>query len=764
MLDQPSVRFDGRCRLLGVSGLPDRGAQGGRGVRRRPLPGRPGWLAGILLTGLCLGSPAAPRDREVRAVRIETPPRVNGVLDEPFWAAIPPITGFRQRDPVDGAPASERTEVRIAYDENALYFGFRFFDSEPHRIRRSILDRGGRISKDDRVVIALDTYLDRRNGYIFEVGSLGTQDDALFTDESLDRPDWNWDGVFTTDTTVNADGWVLEMAIPFTTIRFADVEEPVMGIAIQRSIRRKNENVFWPHIGRDFVGGIAQASQYATLTGLKDIRRGHRLEVKPYATLGGQRLAGEPDFERETKAGLDLKYGLTSNLTLDLTWNTDFAQVEADNVQINLTRFDLFFPEKREFFLERAGLFEFGTTQETEVFFSRRVGLEGDIQGGARLTGQAGPISVGALALRTGGNGAGFRLRRRGRCSSGRLELGPPAAGELPGAHDRRGDRDESRPHRRKFEPRCRSRLPHPVLEQFGIPRVGGEPPGFRGRRIGRRPAGRPAPNWTWRTTATRSPWTASMSGSTSTPRWASSAAATWTNGSSGAGFRPRFEASGWARRFSVWGGGVRTRGTGGELQSERLSSNADFLFESGERVSVVVDDRFERLHEPVSISGRILPPGDYRFRFWETFASTNESRMFSVSLEGSRGDFWSGRRTRYGGRGVVKTGPHLTVGARLARNHVSLPVTNGDFTTTLVAVDLVGAVSRKLFAAALVQWDSLSRELQANIRVDWIHTPGSDLFLVLDTGYLTDDTLDPRFDPWTRRTAVAKLTWLKAF
>ena len=195
---------------------------------------------------------------------------------------------------------------------------------------------------------------------------------------------------------------MLEMAIPFTTIRFADVEEPVMGIAIQRSIRRKNENVFWPHIGQDFVGGIAQASRFATLTGLRDVRRGHRLEVKPYASLGGQQLAGEPDLERQSKGGLDLKYGLTSNLTLDLTWNTDFAQVETDNVQINLTRFDLFFPEKREFFLERAGLFEFGTTRETEIFFSRRVGLDADIQGGARLTGQAGPISVGALALRTG--------------------------------------------------------------------------------------------------------------------------------------------------------------------------------------------------------------------------------------------------------------------------------------------------------------------------------------------------------------------------
>ena len=716
----------------------------------------------LLLSGLVIGS-ASAQDREARAVRIETPPRVDGVLDEPFWAAIPPITGFRQRDPVDGAPASERTEVRIAYDNDALYFGFSFFDSEPDRIRRAILDRGGRISKDDRVVVALDTYLDRRNGYIFEVGALGTQDDALFSDESLDRPDWNWDGVFTTDTTVNAEGWVLEMAIPFTTIRFADVEEPVMGIAFQRSIRRKNETVLWPHIGQDFVGGIAQASQYATLTGLKDVRRGHRLEVKPFATLGGQQLAGEPDFERQSKTGLDLKYGLTSNLTLDLTWNTDFAQVETDNVQINLTRFDLFFPEKREFFLERAGLFEFGTRGETGVFFSRRVGLDGDIRGGARLTGQAGPISIGALALRTGGklpdSGAGtgdgevpaawnsvLRLRANLRERT--------TAGVIATSLDR-GDGRSSRAAGADFHTRFWSSSGFRVWgARLWDSATGGSGPGQQAGR-----AQLDLENDRYALTLDRAHVGKDFDPALGFVRrrdmdeWA-----LW------GGFRPRFESSGWARRLSVWGGGVRTRGTGGELQSERLSSNADLLFESGERVSVVVDDRFERLHGPASISGRILPPGDYNFRFWEAFASTNESRTLSVSLEGSRGDFWSGRRTRYGGRGVVKTGPHLTVGARLARNKVSLPVTDGDFTTTLIAVDLVAAVSRKLFAGALVQWDSLSRELQANIRVDWIHTPGSDLFLVLDTGYITDDTLDPRLDPWTRRTAVAKLTWLKAF
>ncbi len=722
-------------------------------------------LAALLLNALCLGSAASAQGPEARAVRIETPPRIDGVLDEAFWAGIPPVTGFKQRDPVDGAPPSERTEVRIAYDRDSLYFGFTFFDSEPHRINRAILDRGGRISKDDRVVVALDTYLDRRNGYIFEVGALGTQDDALFTDERLERPDWNWDGVFTTATTVNAEGWVLEMAIPFTTIRFADVDEPVMGIAIQRSIRRKNENVFWPHIGQDFVGGIAQASQYATLTGLKDVRRGHRLEVKPYASLGGQQLAGEPDVERQSKAGLDLKYGVTSNLTLDLTWNTDFAQVEADNVQINLTRFDLFFPEKREFFLERAGLFEFGTTRETEVFFSRRVGLDGDIQGGARLTGQAGPISVGALALRTGGTppgaAAGDGQAPAAWNSVLRLQANlseRTTAGVIATSLDRAGG-SSNRAAGADFHTRFWTSSAFRVWgARLWDSRAGGSGPGQQAAR-----AELDLENDRYALSLDRV-----HVGKDFDPALGFVRRRDMDEWQLWGGFRPRFESSGWARRFSVWGGGVRTRGTGGELQSERLSSNADFLFESGERVSLVVDDRFERLHGPASISGRILPPGDYDFRFWEGFASTNESRMFSVSLEGSRGGFWSGRRTRYGGRGVVKTGPHLTVGVRLGRNQVSLPVPDGDFTTTLIAVDLVGAVSRKLFAAALVQWDSLSRELQANIRIDWIHTPGSDLFLVLDTGYITDDTLDPRldpqFDPWTRRTAVAKLTWLKAF
>ena len=711
-----------------------------------------------LLCGLAFGAPAGAQDREARAVRIEAPPRIDGVLDEPFWEQIPPITGFRQRDPVDGAPASERTEVRIAFDDNALYFGFTFFDSEPDRIRRAILDRGGRIDKDDRVIIGLDTYFDRRNGYIFEIGALGTQDDALFSDESLDRPDWNWDGVFTTETTVNADGWVLEMEIPFTTIRFADVEEPVMGIAFSRAIRRKNEIVVWPHIGQDYKGGVAQASQYARLTGLNDVRRGHRLEVKPFANLGTQRLRGQTGFEGESTAGLDLKYGLTSNLTLDLTWNTDFAQVETDNVQINLTRFDLFFPEKREFFLERAGLFEFGTTQETEVFFSRRIGLEDDILGGGRLTGQAGPISVGALALRSESRvpeaegGAWNSVVRLQANLHERTTVGAIAT-----SLDREGG--ASRTAGADFVTRFWSSS---QFRMWGARVWDSEAAGTdEGKSAARAELELQNDRYAFRVRRTHV-------GKAFDPALGFVRRRDQDQWYAWGAFTPRFETSDWARRSWLWLGGERVLGTDGELQSRQAGSHAGLEFESGESVEFNLDSRFERLHGPASISGRVLSPGDYRFTSYELGAKTNDSRMFSAFLYGSTGSFWGGDRNGVRTGVSLKTGPHLTIGAQVSRNEVSLPVADGDFTTTLFALNLQGAVSRKLFAGVLVQWDNLSKELQANIRVDWIHTPGSDLFLVLDTGYITDDTLDPRFDPqfdpWTRRTAVAKLTWLKAF
>ena len=711
----------------------------------------------------------------IRAVRTDRPPTIDAILDEPFWSEIEPITDFRQRVPVDGAPASERTELRVAFDDNHLYFAIVLHDSDPKGIRRSILHREGRIDQDDNIRIGLDTYNDKRNAYIFEINPFGTQGDALITDESMTLSDWNWEGVYESEGRVTEDGWVVEAAIPFTTIRFADTDAPEMGILMERTIRRKNEMVYFPHIGQEFRQGLTQVSQYATLTGLEGLRRGRYMEAKPFAIAGrsaaGRRGDLDPETETLSEIGLDFKYSITSNLTLDATVNPDFAQVEADNVQINLTRFSLFFPEKREFFLERAGLFDFGDAEETVVFFSRRIGIGNDIAGGARLTGQAGPLSIGALSLWTedaqgdreyyaapGGLNSVLRLRadplprttvggiitsmdadggfnrvlggdfqvRFGGSSSVRGWLARSWEGGVDVSAQREAasanaDVDSGSPIAGALQTDLRSSL---LAAGAGYRRI---PIGFD-----------PALGFVLRNDMQR--FTGSV------------------------GAHPRFEQSTWARQLVTTLRGDYIAGMDGTRQSTALAFSNLLSFQTGDRASIAVVRRGEWLAWPTHIQGRRLAAGEYDFTGTEVRFNTNDSREFSARGGIVAGQFWGGTRTQLSGGLMWKTGPHLTVSGDYSWNDVSLPADDGDFTTRLLGVTILGAVSRSLFANALVQYDDVSNVVQANVRIDWIHTPGSDLFVVFDTGYLTGDLLDPRTERWQRRTGVVKLTYLKAF
>jgi hypothetical protein len=698
--------------------------------------------------------------QEPRAVAhpITTAPVIDGILDEGFWAEIEPITDFRQREPVDAAPATERTEVRIAYTATALYFGMTMYDTQPDLILGNILQRGGWIDKDDNVRIALDTYDDDRNAYMFEIGALGTQDDALISDEATE--DWNWDGIYTTEARRTDEGWVLEVEIPFTTIRFGNPTAPEMGIAIYRSIRRKNEQVFWPHIGQQYRSGIRQVSRYARLTGLHDLHEGRHVEVKPYAIAGAVHAPGD-GTDADVDVGLDVKTGITSNFTADLTYNTDFAQVEADNVQINLTRFSLFFPEKREFFLERAGLFQFGAPRETEVFFSRRVGLEADIVGGGRVTGQTGALSVGALSLRTTSVPSGVPgdpsdlvpaawnsvARVQGDLRPRTTVGGIVTSKDTGGRHNRVAGADfvtrfwsssslllwgakvwdSSRPDPAESDvagqaelvlqnDRYMVELTRTYIGEIFDPALGFVP--------------RPDQK-----------------------RWGGQAS-----------FRPRFEQSGWARQLFLTLGANHITGIDGDKQSHFRTLSSRLSLQSGDAANVQIAERFERLEEPAPINGRPIPAGDYTFRNVSATFTPDRARALGLSFSASVGESWSGTRTELGGGFVWIASKHLTIDSDVSWNDVSLPVPDGDFSTTLLSTRLEAALNRRLFAYALVQWDDVSNTLQSNIRVDWIHTPGSDLFVVLDTGYLTGALADPRDPRWLRRTGVVKLTYLKAF
>ena len=715
------------------------------------------WAPFIYL--IVLGKPVFAQDSLAVAVPIPSPPIIDGVLDEPFWALVQPVTGFLQRDPVDGAPASEKTEVRIAYTPTALYFGMTMHDSEPNLIRGNILQRGGWIDKDDNIRIALDTYDDDRNAYMFEVGVLGTQDDALISDES--STDWNWDGIYTTEARITEEGWVLEIEIPFTTIRFDDTEAPEMGIAIARTIRRKNESVFWPHIGQEYRSGIVQVSRYARMTGLRDLQKSRHIELKPHA-ISGATHTSENGNDTRINAGIDIKASFTSNSTLDLTYNTDFAQVEADNVQVNLTRFSLFFPEKREFFLERAGLFQFGAPRETEVFFSRRVGLDADILGGGRFTGQAGPISIGAMSLRTAGiNVPGFAsdppntgagawnlvTRVRGNVLPRMTVGGIVTSKETVAGHNRVAGAD--------LQSRFWSSSSFLLwaAKVWDSDYVGSDGSSVAGQ------AELMLQNDRYIFEITRT-----VIGEAFDPALGFVPRPDQKRWGGQVGVQPRFENSSWARQFFLALGANHIQGIDGEKQSHFRRLTARLDFQSGDRANLALTERFEGLSEHARINGRMVSAGDYRFRRLSAGFTPDRARSVGLKFNAALGDFWSGTRTELGGGLVWIANKHLTVDGSVSWNDISLPVPDGDFTTTLISTRLEAALSRKLFAYALVQWDDVSQTLQSNIRVDWIHTPGSDLFVVLDTGYLTGPLELPRDPRWLRRTGIIKLTYLKAF
>ncbi len=739
----------------------------GRDVRRPDLMSIP-VLAAILLAapisaqeGAADREGANGRDRTARAVRIERAPSIDGVLDEDFWATLPPITDFVQREPVDGGTPTERTEVRIAYDDRALYFGFTLYDSEPDRIRRSILHREGRIDQDDRVIIALDTYDDDRNGYIFELNAFGTQGDALFSDERNVLSDWNWEGVYYSEGRVTEEGWVLEVAIPFTTIRFARTQAPRMGIALYRSIRRKNEEVYWPHIPQRFRGGIAQASQYAVLDGLAGVKPGRNIQVIPFAVAGAQKTRGTNGTTTLEDIGIDAKYSITPNLTLDLTWNTDFAQVEADNVQINLTRFNLFFPEKRPFFLERANLFALGDTRETEVFFSRRIGLVNEIVGGGRLTGQAGPLSLGLLSLQTddglvvagadttriqGANNTVVRVQGE---VLPRTTVGAVLTNVQNSAHwDRTFGADVTA----RF-------WGSSIVRGWVAETMAQEGPG----------GGTGASSFTLEVRPTRL-WQLEAGytdiGEEFRPALGFVRRRDMVRTKAGAAIVPRFDGSRWARQLVLAVNGSYIEGQDGRKQSVDGLFHSMLGFQSGDNISLNVNHDAEVLNGPFAIrSDAAIPGGSYDWRTVTASARFNESRRYSGNARIAFGGFYHGDRVQLGGQFNWKTGPHLTLSGSVDHNDISLPLENGEFATTILGLNMLGAVSRALFANALVQYDTDSKTLRSNVRINWIHRPGSNLYLVFDTGYdLREQLDDPRLSRWTRRTGVVKLTWLQAF
>lgn len=369
------------------------------------------------------GAPSIEQSgRSARAVHVERPPRMDGTLNDLIWQQASPITDFRQREPFEGQRATENTEVRILYTHNDVYFGIACHDSTPAGVVASQLRRDVSQEYDDYFEIIIDSRRDRRNAYLFQINPLGTQRDGLLTDEpQMDNTqdgDPGWDGVWTSEARITEDGWTATVEIPFSTLNFMRSQDVVWGLNFKRFIRRKNEEDLWSGWKRTF--GVSKISQAGELHGITDIGSGRLFIVKPYALAGFSHLPASaqssglnPGMSRVLTGGLDIKYGIRSDLVANLTGNTDFADSDVDVQQFNLTPYKLFFPEKRQFFLENANVFSFPMSIETgdQLFFSRQIGIdpvtgqEVPINGGGRVTGSLGGFELGVMDVDTRSSG-----------------------------------------------------------------------------------------------------------------------------------------------------------------------------------------------------------------------------------------------------------------------------------------------------------------------------------------------------------------------
>ena len=345
---------------------------------------------------------------QVQPLYIEDGIKLDGSLSDDAWKKALPVSGFTQMELVEGDPASEKTEIRVLYDDENIYIGFMCYDSDPSGIIAKQLKRDGSFGSDDNVVVVFDTYHDMRTGFKFSVNPNGARSDASFRGGSVETGQSNnqWDGIWDARCVITADGWSTEMVIPFKSLRFPTSDIQTWGINFQRTIRRKNEVALWKSWKRN--QGILLLAQAGSMTLDKNIGRGHGIDVKPYILAGAEQSNGK-DIDDITKVGLDVKYGITSNMTLDLTTNTDFAHIESDREVINLSRFDVYYPEKREFFLEGSDTFDF-TQGGTRLFYSRTIGITPNrdsqrILGGAKLTQKAGSYRLGVLTMQTEAEG-----------------------------------------------------------------------------------------------------------------------------------------------------------------------------------------------------------------------------------------------------------------------------------------------------------------------------------------------------------------------
>lgn len=697
----------------------------------------------------------------IRAVRVTEPMETDGALDEPFYSETQAISEFVQSIPDAGVEPTELTEVWIGFDDENVYVGAKIWDSEgpDARIANEMRRDSPQIRQNDNFGVFFDTFHDRRNAVAFYTNALGALTDYQINNEG--RPNRDWNPVYEVRTGRFEQGWTVEMAIPFRSLRYRPGREQTWGIQMRRTVWRRNEwnHLTWLPISVGRTGGQSsnRVSMYGTLVGIEAPPPSRELEVKPFAISGLRTdLGADPVIRNDgyADAGLDLKWGVTENLVADFTYNTDFAQVEVDEQQVNLTRFSLFFPEKREFFLESRGIFDFGSRGSfpgggrggggngggggggggvPTMFYSRRIGLQDGQQipiiGGGRLTGKVGSFDVGMVNIQsdkapsTGAESTNFTVLRLARDIFSRSSVGVI------------------------YQNRSESEVAEGSNQAWGVDGVFAfsDEATFQTYYSKTRTSGLEGLDASYQGVFqyNADEWGMQLEhlvvGDDFNPEIGFVRRKGFRQSSVNARFSPRTESISWIRQLTFQpnlqyienerAGFVESRQRGGDFRID---------FESSDQFSFTFTDSYENLVDDEEISGAIIGAGRYSFRDVQASYFMGPNRPFLGRVSVRRGSYYDGDITSLGlSQGRITVVPQLSLEPSVSFNWIDLP--EGQLGRHVALTRVTYTMTPRAFLSGLVQYNSGSNTFSTNIRLRWEWAPGSELFLVYSEDRDTD-------------------------
>ena len=714
------------------------------------------WFIFICAAGAAVCQPISNSGgrKTANAVRVDRAPALDGTLNDSLWQMADPVVDFRQREPYEGQPPTERTEVRILFTRHEVYFGIACYDSEPGRIVANELRRDLPQDLDDYFEISIDSTHDRRNAYVFQINPLGTQFDGLVTEERHAEGqdfDAGWDGVWTSAARISDKGWTATVGIPFTTLNFTQSENVVWGLNFKRFIRRKNEEDLWSAWRRIF--GITKVSEAGELQGINDIGSGRLFIVKPYA-LGGFSRVGRGSFDALHTGGVDIKYGLRSNLVANLTANTDFADADVDQQQFNLTPYKLFFPEKRPFFLENAGIFDFSTGFNDLLFFSRQIGIDpvsGEVvplDGGGKVTGSLGGFELGMMDVRTRAEDtnpyANYGVVRVKRSLFGDSYIGAMAIDKESGNPQDRFNRTGGVDTRLVF-------FKNLVLHGYAAKTAS---PGIRSgdSNVG----GDVSYNTNWMQFQARH----NKIGANFNPEVGFIERVDAVQNEVDLNLSPRPKIRG-IRELNFEAFIFHAPDTHGVLQTQEWQTTFRALFHNGGYTDDDLWDVFtQRITQPFQIYKNItIPVGMYHFERHQITFGSGQDKRFTFNLFERFGTYYTGHLNEARVRTNYRPASRFSISTTAGWNKFSLA--QGKFSVALASVQANYSFSRFLTTSSLIQMDTANPQaVSANLRLRYNYRPDSDLFVIYNIGTRFSSLIAGNLEQLREQRFVIKLTY----